>query len=68
MPDDNVIASDSESMPDDISAAASDSESVQDNYGTVSGSESNGICTIPVPVIVLYLYVMSIVLSFTPRV
>ena len=43
MPDDDVIASDSQSMPDDIGAEASDSESVQDDYGTVSGSESNGI-------------------------
>ena len=45
MPDDNAIAYDSESMPDDISAPASDSESVQDEYGTVSGSESNGIAS-----------------------
>ena len=32
-------------MPDDIRATASDSESVQDDYGPVSGSESNGIAS-----------------------
>ena len=45
MPDDNAMASDFESMSDDTGAAASDSESVQDDYGTVYGSESNGIAS-----------------------